>query len=323
MRSFRNESKGFTLIELLVVIAIIAILAAILFPVFAKAREKARQASCESNERQVGLAILQYVQDNDEHFPTGDQNDLGAGWAGTVQTYVKSDGVFKCPDDSTQTTQDTDQATNAAATFAPDSYATNVNLIGQSTSLAAMVADSSTVLAFEITGDAADMTDPSEGTNGYLAAPVGKNTGTTFQLSAVGDGISSGDGTRFTQNVDGLYGTWTAGGTKPTASTGTPQYATGFLGNTLNVNNTYGDEEAATGLHTGGANYLLGDGHVKFLLPQNVSSGQNAVASDCAALPNGKGDNGVAAGAGDCTGSANNQAAGTSDSSWAATFSAT
>ena len=64
-----KRNKGFTLIELLVVIAIIAILAAILFPVFAKAREKARQASCASNEKQLGLAIIQYVQDYDETFP--------------------------------------------------------------------------------------------------------------------------------------------------------------------------------------------------------------------------------------------------------------
>ncbi|MCW3060774.1 MAG: prepilin-type N-terminal cleavage/methylation domain, partial [Capsulimonas sp.] len=66
-----KRNDGFTLIELLVVIAIIAILAAILFPVFAKAREKARQTTCASNLRQLGLAMLQYVQDNDETFPFG------------------------------------------------------------------------------------------------------------------------------------------------------------------------------------------------------------------------------------------------------------
>ena len=64
-----NTLKGFTLIELLVVIAIIAILAAILFPVFAQAREKARQISCLSNEKQIGLAFMQYIQDYDETYP--------------------------------------------------------------------------------------------------------------------------------------------------------------------------------------------------------------------------------------------------------------
>ena len=66
------KTKGFTLIELLVVIAIIAILAAILFPVFAKAREKARQISCLSNMKQIGLGFLQYENDNDEGFPIGE-----------------------------------------------------------------------------------------------------------------------------------------------------------------------------------------------------------------------------------------------------------
>jgi prepilin-type N-terminal cleavage/methylation domain-containing protein/prepilin-type processing-associated H-X9-DG protein len=91
--------RGFTLIELLVVIAIIAILAAILFPVFAKVREKARQSSCASNEKQIGLAIIQYVQDNDERWPAVMRQDA-AGWTFwqvAVQPYVKSAGIFRCP----------------------------------------------------------------------------------------------------------------------------------------------------------------------------------------------------------------------------------
>jgi prepilin-type N-terminal cleavage/methylation domain-containing protein/prepilin-type processing-associated H-X9-DG protein len=77
--------RGFTLIELLVVIAIIAILAAILFPVFAKAREKARQASCQSNLKQLMLGVLQYCQDYDERGPTGGSNNrtnAAGGWDG-------------------------------------------------------------------------------------------------------------------------------------------------------------------------------------------------------------------------------------------------
>ena len=106
MRNLRRN--GFTLIELLVVIAIIALLAAILFPVFAQAREKARQASCASNEKQIGLAMLQYVQDADEAMPCsyyGDKtlpSDNGSNykWMDAVYPYVKNQQVFTCPSDT-------------------------------------------------------------------------------------------------------------------------------------------------------------------------------------------------------------------------------
>jgi len=105
MKHTRNY--GFTLIELLVVIAIIAILAAILFPVFAKVREKARQTSCASNLKQVGLAFAQYIQDNDEtfmHNATDNWNNPandGQSWRHVVQPYVKSVNLFKCPSNAT------------------------------------------------------------------------------------------------------------------------------------------------------------------------------------------------------------------------------
>jgi len=99
-----KTKTGFTLIELLVVIAIIAILAAILFPVFAKVREKARQTSCASNMRQLGLGVLQYIQDYDEKFPAvwDNRSNIGAGekdinWAQEIYPYVNSIQVYVCP----------------------------------------------------------------------------------------------------------------------------------------------------------------------------------------------------------------------------------
>jgi len=102
----RRLTRAFTLIELLVVIAIIAILAAILFPVFAQAREKARQASCLSNEKQISIAILQYVQDYDETFPIGVKDDWNDSWPSAVQPYIKSIAAFHCPDDGDDTQPD-------------------------------------------------------------------------------------------------------------------------------------------------------------------------------------------------------------------------
>lgn len=103
------QKRGFTLIELLVVIAIIAILAAILFPVFAKARLMARRTACLSNLKQLGLAALMYVQDYDEQFPAGDnwhgvdtQSDPNAACGNAYQMYpyIKNKQMFICPNDA-------------------------------------------------------------------------------------------------------------------------------------------------------------------------------------------------------------------------------
>ena len=105
MKNFnsRTARSGFTLIELLVVIAIIAILAAILFPVFARARENARRSSCLSNMKQIGLGILQYTQDYDEKYPSryygaggGDAVEYNS-WRRVIYPYVKSAQIFACP----------------------------------------------------------------------------------------------------------------------------------------------------------------------------------------------------------------------------------
>jgi len=89
--------KGFTLIELLVVIAIIAILAAILFPVFARAREKARQTACLNNVKQLSLAVLQYVQDYDEVLPNYYNYMTGRYWYQMAYPYMMNLQIMKCP----------------------------------------------------------------------------------------------------------------------------------------------------------------------------------------------------------------------------------
>jgi len=101
-----RAKKGFTLIELLVVIAIIAILAAILFPVFARARENARRASCQSNLKQIGLGVMQYTQDYDEKYPIVEFYPRSTPgkfatnytlWAEVLDPYIKSTQIWYCP----------------------------------------------------------------------------------------------------------------------------------------------------------------------------------------------------------------------------------
>ncbi len=124
----RARKRGFTLIELLVVIAIIAILAAILFPVFARARENARRASCSSNMKQIGLGIMQYTQDYDEKLPArvyfGGPPGEGS-WRDVIQPYVKSTQLFACPSNTGNTQSTWPRLVLPANGGVPRSYAIN------------------------------------------------------------------------------------------------------------------------------------------------------------------------------------------------------
>jgi len=157
-----GHRSGFTLIELLVVIAIIAILAAILFPVFARARENARRASCQSNLKQIGLGFMQYSQDYDERYPLHFANNDGSivtswassptnagepgrdmGWAELIQPYVKSRQILQCPSEPTGPVSALSNGTGYT------DYMSNVYDINQLGGMRALIAPAQTVIVVD------------------------------------------------------------------------------------------------------------------------------------------------------------------------------
>ncbi len=261
----QSKSNGFTLIELLVVIAIIAILAAILFPVFAQAREKARSISCLSNMKQLGLAFAQYSQDYDEKNPNGINVYApgGNGWAGEVYPYVKSIQVYKCPDDSTPNPIFVSYAYNSNNTI--PSYDSTKGI--DSYSIAKYNAPAKTVLLAEVQGNGYSSSDNSW-------SPAGGSPETVY-----GNGSNGASPAGFGVNAWGST-TTNLGGAGGYASPATLKWATGYMRNTQTA-----DQSAyakPTGRHTDGSNFLLADDHAKFLRASAVSAGiGNPTASDC------------------------------------------
>ena len=183
MFSVRHRRHGFTLIELLVVIAIIAILAAILFPVFARARAQARKISCTSNLKQLTMGFMMYAQDNDETFPywnwgenwkngSKTPNDATSLWCNAIFPYLKNGPVYHCPEDASGLTAAQyfnnlgwfDMATVKGFPIAVQntliSYGANERVVSYTPQLAAMNKPADTLLV-------SDMLTPLSGADGY------------------------------------------------------------------------------------------------------------------------------------------------------------
>jgi len=295
-------THGFTLIELLIVVAILGLLASVLFPVFAHVRENGRRTVCLSNERQLGMAVMQYSADHDDVYPHR-QSPLiawtangGSIWTYQVFPYVKSAGVYHCPDDPTQSVSD---PAHEDEHYDPDSYGLNSNLAGSRpgedkipVSLSAVTAPTRTALLFEVTEDKALLTTY---VNPLLACSASGNGGTDVDaLSPNGKGSHA--------LGCGLY--------KPKSvwlvTTAIP-YATGDIGGRELEDWDLVNEPR----HGGGANYLACDGHAVRLRPEQISGGfsQPTGASSC-------GQDDTAAGCG-----GKSTAAGTGNGKYALTFS--
>jgi prepilin-type N-terminal cleavage/methylation domain-containing protein/prepilin-type processing-associated H-X9-DG protein len=226
-----GQRKAFTLIELLVVIAIISLLAAILFPVFGRARENARRSSCLSNMKQWGLALMQYTQDNDQRMPLiGYENAGGSAmlpsssyWYNAVYAYTKSKGIQSCPSDASQT--------NLA--FLPD---TNGAPVGRFSYLVNDVLGGASFNGTTVTY------------NPYLDAAIKTSSETIVMV----DGIRGFGMPYFGEDI----GCMITGANTPNNP--------GWAGPTCPTWAVPASEQLLLGRHFNGANFMFADGHAKW-----------------------------------------------------------
>lgn len=251
LRIVRNAAtrKGFTLIELLVVIAIIAILAAILFPVYASAREKARQTTCASNLKQLGSGVSQYVQDYDDTFPAGvaAPGNGCTGWAGQLLPYVQSKVAYTCPDDtSLQNGSGVSFAMNS--NMEVDTWSGSLSY-KQAIQLSQLASPAKTINLFEIW-------------HGGMSIAIGEK-------SSMGGNGSTSSGNAWIQlgYTSADYDTGVFGNITPQT-----QFNVTWINDGYSTTGTH-NFKSATGRHSGGADYLFLDGHVKWLRPEQVSAG--------------------------------------------------
>jgi prepilin-type N-terminal cleavage/methylation domain-containing protein/prepilin-type processing-associated H-X9-DG protein len=284
-----RATHGFTLIELLVIIAIISILAAILFPVFGRARENARRSSCQSGLKQFGLAFMQYTQDYDERYPkglpgtpTGSMNfHRGSGWGGQIYHYVKNRSIFMCPSFSSRTSGGLNLTYGYNAVIPlKESYGSggSARRVGADGQMSALNSPPRTVLLFEASGRAGRFIDiEREGRDlvtgsGNEGSPAGP--GLVERLWTSEDGGSS----------NASYATGCLGKRKANCyflATGTDaeKKAAGMTNASQSNTNNYGWGLYEEGRHLEGSNFLMADGHVKWYKPDNVSTGYVAINS--------------------------------------------
>ncbi len=243
--SLSRKKSGFTLIELLVVIAIIAILAAILFPVFAQAREKARQTSCLSNQKQLGTAILMYKQDYDETYPAGNHppDQWANGWPLTTAPYIKNLGVFRCPSDGTDAMKTGEEWRGFGI-----SYSSN-GIIRAGTGgwvMSGVIGPAGETWVTELIRTDAEVTKPSETImlaekhNDDAIKAGGAGTGNIYARAFIFTGVNWWNGE--------------APGEMPNGTLAPAPYPKG-------------PEGAVSTKHQGMANFLFCDGHVKAMKP--------------------------------------------------------